>query len=98
VVALDENFVAKLLDVGSEAVVMEGHVLVDPDEPVHALYLVLHGVLRVETPLETYERGAGTVVGDVEKLDGSEDVRVVAQTDARLVIVDRAAYEAALSG
>jgi hypothetical protein len=25
-------------------------------------------------------------------------VRVVAQTDARLVVIDRAAYEAALSG
>lgn len=73
-------------------------MLVEPGEPAPALFMVLHGVLRVETPLEEYERGAGTVVGDVEKLDGSEDVRVVAQTDARLVVVDRASYEAALSG
>jgi hypothetical protein len=55
-------------------------------------------VLRVETPHEEYERGAGGVVGDVEKLDGSEGVRVVALTDARLVVVDRAAYEAARTG
>jgi hypothetical protein len=73
-------------------------VLVDPDEPVHALFMVVHGVLRVETPLETVERGAGAVVGDVEKLDGSEGIRVVAQTEARLVVVDRASYEAALTG
>ena len=73
-------------------------MLVEPGEPVRALFMVLHGVLLVETPLESYERGAGAIVGDVERLDGSEDVRVVAKTDARLVVVDRAAYEAALSG
>ena len=37
------------------------------------LFLVLQGVLLVETPLEDYERGAGQVVGEWEKLDGSED-------------------------
>ena len=73
-------------------------MLVDPDEPVPALFMVLQGVLLVQTPHEEYERGPGAVVGNVEKLDGSEHVRVVAKTDARLVIVDRAAYEAALSG
>jgi CRP-like cAMP-binding protein len=73
-------------------------VLADPDEPANALFMVLQGVLLVQTPHEEYERGPGAIVGYVEKLDGSEDVRVVAKTDARLVIVDRAAYEAALSG
>ena len=38
------------------------------------------------------------MVGEWEKLDGSEDVRVTAQTEVRLVAVDRAAYEAALTG
>ena len=38
------------------------------------------------------------VIGDVEKLDGTEDVRVTAQTEVRLVAIDRAAYEAALTG
>ncbi len=96
---MDENFVAKLLDVGSQRDVSEGDVLVDPDdEQMHALFMVMHGVLRIETPLEEYERGAGSIVGDVEKLDGSERVRVVALTDARLVVVDRAAYEAARTG
>jgi CRP-like cAMP-binding protein len=87
-----------LIDVGSEAFVDEGHVLVDPDEPANALFMVLQGVLLVQTPIEEYERGPGAIVGYGEKLDGSEGVRVVAQTDARLVVIDRAAYEAALSG
>jgi hypothetical protein len=66
--------------------------------PVSGLFLILHGVLLVETPDEDYDRGAGNVVGEWEKLDGSEDVRVTAQTEVRLVAVDRAAYEAALTG
>jgi CRP-like cAMP-binding protein len=73
-------------------------VLVDADHPRSGLLLVLHGVLLVETPDGEDERGPGRVVGEWEKLDGSEDVRVTAQTDVRLLAVDRAAYEAALTG
>jgi len=38
------------------------------------------------------------VVGQWERLDGSDDVRVVARSDVRLVAVDRAAWEAAQTG
>jgi hypothetical protein len=55
-------------------------------------------VLLVETPEEAYERGAGNVVGQWEKLDGSEEIRVTAKSEVRLVAVDRSAYEAALTG
>ena len=50
------------------------------------------------TPHDAYERGPGQVVGEWEKLDGSDDIRVTAKTEARLVAIDRAAYEAAMSG
>jgi CRP-like cAMP-binding protein len=73
-------------------------VLVDADKPGSGLFLVMQGVLLVETPEGEDERGAGRVVGEWEKLDGSEDVRVTAKTDVRLIAVDRAAYEAALTG
>jgi CRP-like cAMP-binding protein len=76
----------------------EGHVLVEPGESVSGLFLILHGVLLVETPDEEYERGAGNVVGQWEKLDGSEDIRVTTKTEVRLVAVDHSAYEAALTG
>jgi CRP-like cAMP-binding protein len=76
----------------------EGHVLVDADHPASGIFLVMHGVLLVETPAESYERGPGHVLGQWETLDGSEDVRVTAQSDVRLVAVSRADYEAALSG
>jgi len=73
-------------------------VLVEPGAPASGLFLILHGVVLVETPQEDYERGAGNVIGEWERLDGTEDIRVTAQTEVRLVAVDRAAYEAALSG
>jgi CRP-like cAMP-binding protein len=84
--------------VGSEVTFDEGHVLVDGENAASGLFLVMQGVLLVELPNESYERGAGQVVGEWEKLDGSEDVRVTAQTEVRLIVVDRAAYEAALTG
>ena len=73
-------------------------MLVAPDRPSAGLYLVLQGVLLVTTPHDAYERGPGQVVGEWEKLDGSEDVRVTALTEVRLIAVDRASYEAALTG
>jgi len=73
-------------------------VLVDADRPSSALFLILHGELLVTTPDDAYARGPGQVVGEWEKLDGSDDVRVTAKSEVRLIAVDRAAYEAALTG
>ena len=83
---------------GSELALDEGSVLVDPELAVSGIFLILHGVLRVETPRETSERGPGQIVGEWERLDGSDDVRVTAATEVRLIAVDRSAYEAALTG
>jgi hypothetical protein len=100
---VDEDFVAKLLDVGSAIELDEGGVLWEPGNDPASLFLILTGLITVETRRggerrSTEERGAGQVVGELERLDGSEDVRVVAQTEARVVAVDNAAYEAALYG
>lgn len=73
-------------------------MVVSPDEPRDGLLLVLQGVLTVESPTGEDERGPGNVIGQWERLDGSDDLRVVAQTDVRLVAVDRAAWEAAQTG
>lgn len=62
------------------------------------LLLVLQGLLVVESPGGEDERGPGNVVGQWERLDGGDDVRVVARSDVRLVAVDRAAWEAAQTG
>jgi hypothetical protein len=72
--------------------------VVDPERPLDGFLLVLHGELVVESPAGEDERGPGQVIGRWERLDGSDDVRVVAQTDVRVVAVDRAAWEAAQTG
>jgi hypothetical protein len=62
-----------------------------PDEPRSGLLLVLQGDLSVDDEL----RGPGHVVGRWERL---EELTVKAETDVRLVAVDRADYEAAATG
>ena len=62
-----------------------------PEDPLAGVLLVLQGVLEVDGE----ERGPGHVVGRVERL---EEVRVVALTDARVVAVDRADWQAAETG
>lgn len=91
---MDENFVAKLLDVGSLRDVDAGLVLAEGGEP-SPLFMVLHGTVRVESGLagDEYERGAGAIVGYAEDMP-----RVTAVTDARVVVVSRADYEAAVAG
>ena len=95
---MDENFVAKLLDVGEELSFPSGHVVVDADHPRSGLLLVMLGTVTLELDGREEERGPGNVIGRWERLDGSDDVRVVAQTDVRLVAVDHAAWEAAQTG
>ena len=51
----------------------------------------MQGVLTVDGD----ERGPGHTIGRWERLD---EVTVKAETDVRLIAVDRADYEAALSG
>lgn len=55
------------------------------------MLLVMQGVVRVDDE----ERGPGHTVGRWERLD---EVRVVAETDVRVIAVDRADYEAAETG
>jgi hypothetical protein len=71
---------------------------VDAAHPASGLFLVMRGMLTVETPGLEEERGPGNVIGQWERLDGRDDVRVVAQTDVRLIAVDHAAWEAAQTG
>jgi hypothetical protein len=88
---MDENFVAKLIDVGSELRLAAGTVVSSPDDPRAGVLLVLQGVVTVDGD----ERGPGHVLGRRERLD---EVTVVAETDVRLVAVDRADWEAAETG
>jgi hypothetical protein len=56
------------------------------------MLLVMQGLLKID---DDEERGPGHTIGRWESL---EEVLVVAETDVRLIAVDRADYEAAVSG
>ena len=56
------------------------------------MLLVMQGVLTVD---EDDERGPGHVIGQWERLD---EVVVKAETDVRLIAIDRADWEAAQTG
>jgi hypothetical protein len=88
---MDESFVAKLIDVGSELRLPAGTVVSSPEKPRAGVLLVLQGVVTVDDD----DRGPGHVIGRWERLDR---VRVIAETDVRLVAVDRADWEAAETG
>lgn len=62
-----------------------------PEAPLTGMLLVMQGELTVDGD----PRGPGHVVGRWELL---EEVTVRAETDALLIAVDRADYEAALTG
>ena len=57
----------------------------------HGVLLVMQGVLEVDG----VERGPGHAVGRWENL---EEAHVVAQTDVRVIALDRADWEAAETG
>jgi CRP-like cAMP-binding protein len=97
---LEESIVAKLLDVGSDCEFDAGHVIIERGQPGSGLYLIQHGTVRVEAPERTVELGPGEVVGEraLDADGGVRSARVICVTDVRAVAVDRAAYEAALSG
>jgi hypothetical protein len=89
---MDENLLAKLIDIGTELRFAAGAVVSSPDEPRGGMLLVMQGLLRVG---DDDDRGPGHVVGQWERLD---EVQVVAETDVRLVAIDRADWEAAQTG
>jgi hypothetical protein len=62
-----------------------------PDAPLTGMLLVMQGDLTVDGD----PRGPGHVIGRWELL---EEVTVEAETDVRLIAVDRADYEAAATG
>ena len=69
---MDESFVAKLIDIGTELRFAAGQVVSSPEEPRSGVLLVLQGLLEVDGD----ERGAGHAIGLRERLD---EVRVVAR-------------------
>jgi CRP-like cAMP-binding protein len=99
-VTVDESLVARLLDVGTPVEFPVGRVLIERGQPGSGLFLIQHGTVTVEADEGQVELGPGDVVGEfaLADPDGRRTARVVAKTEVRAVAVDRAAYDAAVSG
>ena len=97
---LDETVFAKLLDAGSDVEFDAGQVIIERGQPGSGLYVIRYGTVRVEAPERTVELGPGEVVGEraLDDERGVRSARVICVTDVRAVAVDRAAYEAAVTG
>jgi CRP/FNR family transcriptional regulator, cyclic AMP receptor protein len=89
-----------LEEVGAEAVIASGQVLIEPGQEGAGLYVVLEGTVAVETPETTRQLGPGEVIGELAlfSADGKRTARVRAITDVRVLAVDRLQVERLCAG
>jgi CRP-like cAMP-binding protein len=80
---------------GSVSEIDAGHVLIERGQPGAGLYVILDGTVLVEAPEGTRELGAGAVIGERALLsaDGTRSARVRTTGAARVLAVDRAAFD-----
>jgi CRP-like cAMP-binding protein len=92
---VDAEDLRRLEEVGSEARIAAGQVLIERGQYGAGLYVILDGTVVVEASDGTRNLGAGAVVGERALLsgDGLRTARVRATTDVRAVVVDRAEIE-----
>jgi CRP-like cAMP-binding protein len=81
--------------VGVEAQVDAGLLLIERGHHGAGLYVILEGTVTVEAPEGTRDLGPGAVIGERALLsaDGVRTARVRANSDVRLLTVERSAFE-----
>ena len=84
-----------LEEVGAEAVIACGQVMIEPGQQGAGLYVVLEGTVEVETPEATRQLGPGEIIGELAlfSADGKRTARVRAVSDVRVLAVDRLQVE-----
>lgn len=82
-------------DVGMEAEVPAGHVLIERGQTGAGLYVILEGTVSIEAPEGNRELGPGSIVGERALLsaDGLRTARVRARTPLRVLAVDRVEFD-----
>ena len=93
--ALENQDLRQLESVGAETTFAAGAMLIEHGQPGTGLYVVLDGSVVVEAPEGTRELGTGSVIGERALLsaDGKRTARVRTDTGARVLAVDRAAFD-----
>ena len=92
---MDADDLQALEEVGAEAVISSGQVLIEPGQQGAGLYVVLEGTVVVETPETTRQLGPGEIIGELALFseDGKRTARVRALSDVRVLAVDRLQVE-----
>jgi GNAT superfamily N-acetyltransferase len=98
--AVEPDDLRLLQTVGAVTAVDAGHVLIERGQPGTGLYVVLEGSVLVEAPEGTRTLGAGSVIGERALLspDGTRTARVRTTEPARVLAVDRAAFDELCAG
>jgi CRP-like cAMP-binding protein len=81
--------------IGVEAKVAAGLLLIERGQHGAGLYVVLEGTVLVEAPEGTRDLGPGAIIGERALLsaDGLRTARVRANSDVRVLAIDRTAFE-----
>jgi CRP-like cAMP-binding protein len=85
----------RLREVGSEARIGAGQVLIERGQWGAGLFVILEGTVVVEAPEGTRDLGPGALVGERALLsaDGRRTARVRATSDLHVLVVDRAQFD-----
>ena len=92
---MDSRDLELLEAVGTESVIPPGQVLIERGQPGTGLYVIVEGKVIVDAPDGTYEFGPGELIGERALLSphGLRAARVRAETEVRVLAVDRAEFE-----
>ena len=92
---MDTDDLRRLREVGSEARIGAGQVLIERGQQGAGLFVILEGTVVVEAPEGVRDLGPGALVGDRALLspDGRRTARVRATSDLHVLVVDRAHFD-----
>jgi CRP-like cAMP-binding protein len=93
--AMEAEDLRRLREVGSEARIGAGQVLIERGQWGAGLFVILEGTVVVEAPEGTRDLGPGALVGERALLsaDGRRTARVRATSDLHVLVVDRAQFD-----
>ena len=92
---MDTDDLRRLREVGSEARIGAGQVLIERGQQGAGLFVILEGTVVVEAPEGTRDIGPGALVGERALLsaDGKRTARVRATSDLHVLVVDRIQFD-----
>jgi CRP-like cAMP-binding protein len=92
---MDPDDLRRLQEVGSEAHISAGQILIERGQYGAGLFVILEGTVVVEAPEGVRELGPGALLGERALLspEGVRTARVRATSRLRVLAIDRAEFE-----